>query len=110
MKPIPKRMLPNEVTYKEYLGDTGEGISFSSPITLKNVKIEEYRKFAYTSNGREQIGNATLFYDCTNSIGLTSEPIPESKIIFNDKEYTVVDTDVLRANSDDPHHYEVLLK
>ena len=110
MKPIPKRMLPNEVVYKEYLGDTGEGVSFSSPITLKNVKVEERQQFRYNSNGRELVGNALMFYDLVNSSGLNDKPIPESEVIFNGKTYTVIDTDVLRANSDVAHHYEVLLK
>ena len=110
MRPIPKRMLPHNCTYEKYLGDTGEGISFSSPVALNNVKIEERSQFNYTSNGRELIGNAILFYDCINSNGLTEAPIPESKIIFNNKTYTVVDVDVLYANSNQPHHYEVLLK
>ena len=110
MRPIPKRMLPHNCTYEKYLGDTGEGVSFSSPVSLNCVKIEERRQFSYTTNGREQVGNAILFYDCINSSGLTEAPIPESKITFNNKVYTVVDVDVLYANSNQPHHYEVLLK
>ena len=110
MKPIPRRMLPNSVIYKAYQGDTGEGVSLSSPITLKNVKVEERQQERYTSNGRELVGNALMFYDLVNSSGLNDKPIPESEVIFNGKTYTVVDTDVLRANSDVPHHYEVLLK
>ena len=110
MKPIPKRMLPNSVSYKAYLGDAGEGVSFSSPVTLKNVKVEERQQFRYISNGRELVGNALMFYDLVNSSGLNDKPIPESEVIFNGRTYVVVDTDVLRANSDVPHHYEVLLK
>ena len=110
MRPIPKRMLPHNCTYEKYLGDTGEGVSFSSPVNLENIKIEERRQFNYTSNGRELVGNAILFYDCFNSSGLLKHQFLESKIIFNNKTYTVVDVDVLYANSNQPHHYEVLLK
>ena len=51
-----------------------------------------------------------LFYDLTNSSGFTNKPVNESKITFNGKTYTVKDTDILRANDNTPHHYEVLLK
>ena len=34
-----------------------------------------------TSNGREIVGNARLFYDLTNSSGLSDKPVQNSKII-----------------------------
>lgn len=63
-----------------------------------------------TNNGREVVGNARLFYDLVNSDGFDKTPVQNSKIIFNNHEYVVVDTDVLCATSEIPHHYEVLLK
>ena len=51
-----------------------------------------------------------MFYDCTNSEGLNDEPIQNSKIIFNNKTYLVVDTDSLCPDNSNPHHYEILLK
>ena len=110
IKPIPKRLLPNSCIYKKYLGNTGEGDKWEIDTSLNFVKIEEKTQLKVTSNGREIVGNARLFYDLTNSEGLTSEPVQNSKIIFNDKEYRVVDSDILRGDQDTPHHYEVLLK
>ena len=111
MKPIPKRMLVNSATYEEYLVDTGEGSSYSSTVvTLNNVKIDEQMQFSYNSNGKEIVGNAIMFYDLTNSSGLTDSPVNESKITFNGKNYTIKNVDVLRANNNLPHHYEILLK
>ena len=110
IKPIPKKMLPNSVNYYEYIADTGEGSTFSSVVTLANVKIDEQKQFNYSSNGREIVGNAMLYYDCVNSIGLVDKPINESKMLFEDRTYYVVDTDILRDNSNNPHHYEILLK
>ena len=110
IRPIPKRLLPNDCIYKKYLGNTGEGDEWGEDDQLKHVKIEEKTQLKVTSNGREIVGNARLFYDLTNSEGLTNEPIQNSKIIFNDKEYRVVDSDILRGDQDTPHHYEVLLK
>jgi len=110
IKPIPKRMLVNSATYEEYIADTGEGSSYATAVTLNNVKIDEQLQFSYSSNGKEVIGNAMLFYDLTNSSGLTNSPVNESKIIFNGKNYTIKNVDVLRANNNLPHHYEILLK
>ena len=110
IRPIPKRMLPNSASYEEYLADTGEGSSYSTSVTLNNIKIDEQKQFSYTSNGKEIVGNAMLFYDLTNSSGLTGSPVNESKITFNGKTYTVKDTDILRDNDNTPHHYEILLK
>lgn len=110
MQPIKKRMLVNEATYKEYVSDSGEGSTYKDEITLGRIKIDEQKRFSYTSNGKEVIGNAIMFYDLVNSTGLTSEPVNESIITFNGKTYTIKDTDILRANNSTPHHYEVLLK
>lgn len=110
IKPIPKRLLPHSCVYKEYLGNTGEGDEWGTDTPLNFVKVEEKNQIKVTSNGREIVGNARLFYDLTNSIGLASKPVQNSKIIFKGREYQVVDTDILCGEEDNPHHYEVLLK
>ena len=110
IKPIPKRLLPHEVNYQEYNGDSGEGETFKTVITLKNVKIEDNKQFTYTSNGRELTSNATLIYDCINSSGLTNKPINNSIIEFKSTKYRIINVEVLCADSDIPHHYEVSLK
>lgn len=110
IKPIPKRLLPHSAIYKEYLGNTGEGDEWGADTPLSFVKIEEKTQLKVTSNGREIVGNARMFYDLTNSNGLTNKPVENSIINFNGKEYKVVDTDVLCPDTSYPHHYEVLLK
>ena len=110
IKPIPKKLLCNSVTYSKYIPDTGEGATWETAVTLSNVKIDEQKQFKRGFNGAEIIGNAMLYYDYINSSGLTSKPTNESKIFYQDRTYCVVDTDILRENSDTPHHYEILLK
>lgn len=110
IKPIPKRLLPHNCTYKQYLDNTGEGDEWGEDTTLNFVKLEEKMQLKVTSNGREVVGNARLFYDLTNSSGLTDKPVQNSKIIYNNREYRIVDTDVLCGEQSIPHHYEVLLK
>ena len=41
IRPIPKRLLPHNAIYKEYLGNTGEGDEWGADIPLSFVKIEE---------------------------------------------------------------------
>lgn len=110
IKPIPKRLLPHSCIYKEYLGNTGEGDEWADGIPLSNVKIEEKMQLKVTSNGREVIGNARLFYDLQNSSGLTEKPVQNSLITFNDRVYHIVDVAVLCGEEDTARHYEVMLK
>ena len=110
IKPIPKRLLPHNCIYKKYLGNNGEGDEWANDVKLNFVKIEEKMQLKVTSNGREVIGNARLFYDLTNSTGLSDKPVHNSKIIYKNREYRIVDTAVLCGEQAQPHHYEVLLK
>ena len=105
---IPKSKLPHTALYYEYIEDTGEGGNFNIPITLTNIKIEEIKQYASTSNGREIIGNALMFYDYVNSSGICKEFINNSKILFNNRIYYIVSNEILYANT--PHHCEVMLK
>lgn len=110
IKPIPKRLLPNSCTYRQYLGNKGEGDEWDNPVSLNFIKIGQKLQFTVNSNGREIVGNAKLFYDCVNSNGLTEVPKLNDIIIFDGREYKVFDTEILRATSITPHHYEVILK
>lgn len=110
IKPIPKRLLPHNCVYQEYLGNTGEGDNWGTKTQLNNVKIEEKTVMKFTSNGREVVGNARMFYDLVNSEGLENKPIENSIINFNGINYKIEHCDVLCADSPNPHHYEVLLK
>lgn len=110
MKPIPKRLLPSRVSYKEYIPDQGEGATYKGIVYLDNVKIEEQKLFKMTKDGNEIVGSAMLFYDLTNSKGLANKPTNESEVIYEGRTYNIVDTDILRADSNTAHHYEILLK
>lgn len=110
VKQIPRKNLPHVATYKAYLGNNGEGDTYDTPINLNYVKFEDRRQLRTNNNMREIVGNVLMFYDCINSEGLTTIPVNNSIVIFNGNEYHVVDTEVLYANSNVPHHYEVMLK
>lgn len=108
--PIPKKILNHSVIYEKYVEDSGEGNIYEKPIVLDYVRIEEQKQIIKTSNGIEIIGSATLYYDLVNSTGLSEKPVNESKVTFEDRTYIIMDTDILRANSKVPHHYEIKLK
>lgn len=110
IKPIPKRLLPHSCVYKEYLGNTGEGDEWGKDIPLSFVKIEIKMQLKVTSNGREVVGNGRMFYDLTNSQGLSFPPVQNSKIIYNNHEYKIVDVAELCGEEAVPHHYEVMFK
>jgi hypothetical protein len=109
LKPIPKRLLKNNVSYVPYIADNGEGAGYGTSVILNNVRIEEMTQLSQSKDGNEVVGNAMLFYDFINSSGLTSTPTNHSKIIFNGRTYHIVSTDILRKDAN-PHHYEILLK
>jgi len=110
IRPIPKRLLPHSAIYKEYLGNTGEGDEWGADTPLSFIKIEEKNQLKVTSNGREIVGNAKLFYDLVSSNGLSNKPTQNSIVRFNNRDYKIIDTAILYADSTIPHHYEVLLK
>lgn len=107
---IRKNLLPHQVSYKQYLQDTGEGSSYAASITLYNVKIEEVKQVSHTKDGREIIGNALMFYDFRVSSGLTNDPTENSQVIFNNRTYHIATIDTLRDRRNNPHHYEIILK
>jgi len=110
IRQIPKKLLKHNLVYNEYLQDAGEGVSFGADITLSNVRVQEQKLVSRSLDGNEIIGNAIMFYDIVNSNGLVNKPVNSSKITFNSKVYHIVDTDILYAEKETPHHYEILLK
>ena len=68
MMPIPKRMLPHEVTYQkrgktDRWGNSEETIGTK----IKYVKVEPTTKIVRDKNNAEVKLSAMLFYDCKNS-------------------------------------------
>lgn len=111
IKPIPKRLLPHNCIYQKYLGNNGEGDEWDKTgVKLNFVKIEIKMQLKVTSNGREVVGNGRMFYDLTNSQGLSFPPTQNSKIVYNNHEYKIVDVAELCGEEEVPHHYEVMFE
>ena len=107
IRPIPKKQLPHTATYEAYTGNSGETDTYSTSVSITNVKFEPKKTVRHTNNGFEVIGDTLMFYDYVNSSGITGEPVKRSKITFGGREYEIQDVEVLYANS--LHHYEVIL-
>lgn len=105
---IPKKLLIHQATYNEYLGNTGEDYSYDDDITLSNVRVEEIKTIVRGKDGDEIISNSLMFYDLVNSSGLTSMPVVNSKVTYNNKLYHIIDIEKLDTYNS--HHYEIVLK
>lgn len=104
---IPKSRLPHTVVQNAYT-DGSRGGSYGANTTINNVKVDEAKVLRTNKEGKEIVGNATMFYDYVNSTSATFNL--EDKITFKDRTYRIVDIEILYANSNDPHHYEITLQ
>lgn len=103
---IPKSMLPHSCTLEIPVGEDDYGkVSYSEPVTLKNVRIDPTSAISTDKQNREQRLSAVLIYDCRNSSG-TDGFAEEQRITFEGREYTVHSVDKLYDRRK-LHHYEV---
>jgi len=106
MYSIPKSVLIHSVTLKKVT--TGErGRTYGTDTTLTNVLVQPIKQVIKTQSGYEKTYNNTLFYDMTNSSGLTSFDLGD-KVIFGTDTYTIKSVQPLYTNT--LHHYEVILE
>lgn len=103
---IPKSLLIHSCTLETPLGEDDYGkVSYSEPVTLRNVRIDPSSSISSDKQNRELRLSAVLIYDCRNSSGLT-EFQEEQRITFEGREYTVQKVDKLYDHRK-LHHYEV---
>lgn len=106
MTAIPKSMLPHSCTLETPLDEDEYGkVSYSEPVTLKNVRIDPSSSISTDKQNRELRLSAVLIYDCRNSSG-TDGFEEEQRITFEGREYTVHSIDKLYDRRK-LHHYEV---
>lgn len=107
MYAIDKRFLIHSATHNVLT--TGQrGKSYGSNIALTNVLIQPTTLVVRANGGVDQVkAKAIMFYDCINSIGMTTEFKIEDKIVFDSKEYYI--NEVVKAYAFDLHHYELIL-
>jgi len=115
IKPIPKKLLPNTILYKKYLGDSGTGDAFDTQKTITNVAFQEKKTRTAKQDGFIIIGKGTVFVDAKNSLvddaAVTNDLFVEkSRIIFNSKTYIIKEIENLDYESGRGiHHWELMV-
>lgn len=89
MLSLPKRWLIHDIEYKEYKGvDNWDNPIYRDEVTINNVRFDDSTVFSRDSSQNKIVAEAVIFVDIKNS-----NPIPKfverSKIIFNNREYTL---------------------
>ena len=73
IKPIPKRLLPHNCTFQEYLGNTGEGDTWGIVSPISCVKIEEKTQGEWH---KMYVGTTVSVTEITVSV--TENPVADS--------------------------------
>lgn len=108
MKPILKRLLIHNATYRRVSGKNAWGEETITEHALTRVRFEPMRVLAQTKENQELRLVSVLFYDNQNSNGLPSgmEFRENDNIVFDGKNYVIVAIDRL-YDSRGFHHYEL---
>ena len=108
VKPIPIHLLPDTVTYEEYEGSERWGDTWTAPVTLSNVRVEDMSSLTMSNIREQREFKALLFFD----VVISKSDIPfafieKSKVTHNGVEYVVNKVTPVRAFK--LHHFEVEL-
>ncbi|EMK2594063.1 minor capsid protein [Bacillus cereus] len=106
--PLPKSWLIHSVEYHEYITPSkfGGGENYKTPRTIAHVRVD-LTISSTTSNTSEDVKYAgVIFIDLQNSKNVPSNFVQKSKIVFEGKEYRLVNAKP--CNSDTAlHHWEL---
>ena len=109
MKPIPRRFLPHSVLLKT----PGTPDTWQQPIyaqrNLQYVRIEPSDKIIASSDNTQRQLVCTLFFDCRNSTPRGTEFSVGQKIVWNEREMTVMTAERF-YDGQTLHHWEVGLE
>ncbi len=89
--PLPKRWLIHSIEYREKLPgkDSYGNPSYADPITIENVRFDDTTVFSREQTQTKIQADAVIFVDSTHSTNLPEKFVEESKITFNEREYTL---------------------
>lgn len=112
IKPIPKRLLPHTISYKEYDGTGTFGENFKPTIDIKHVRLEPSNKKISTNVSGQPIqdivATALMFVDFANSSHTTIKE--KSEVVFKGRKMKVQIVEPVYAfDGEEPHHLEVYL-
>lgn len=109
MKPIPRRLLPHSATLKT----PGATDAWQQPTyaqrSLLHVRLEPSDKITVSNDNTQRQLVCTMFFDCRNSAPKGTEFSVGQKVVWNNREMTVVTADRL-YDGQRLHHWEVGLE
>jgi hypothetical protein len=111
IRPIPLSLLIHSVEYREHVGNSRYGETFSDPVTIERVRVQpiaSYRRKTGVRDREKPNESFVLFFDMTHSRPLVNFK-EKSKVIFQGKEYSVIRVSEYYAFDTTPHHIEVML-
>ena len=108
IKPIPKHLLRQEVTYEKYVeGDEWNGPQYEEPITLKHVRVQFSTDLNRNNNAENVTFQALMFYDLTHSLPKNVEFVENSRVTVDGREMYVKEIHPMHALK--LQHIEVVL-
>lgn len=109
IRPIPKKLLPHTIEYKELAGSDGWDDKFKKPVNIYNVRVVVNESVRRTSNSNDKVERNMLYADRVHT-----SPYPDfkakSKVVWNGKTYEITDVKrIIDTDPNIPHHYEMEL-
>src|SRR5690625_4254819 len=108
--PLPKRWLIHEIQYEEYTGESDSygNLNYADPVVIKHVRFGDETVFSRDMTDTKIVANAVIFVDSTHSTNVAEKFVEESKITFNDKNYTLKKVvEAFHPIKNEVHHYEL---
>lgn len=100
---IPAFMLPQKCTIEAFLGNTAYGPKYDVP-KEESCRFEPKNQLVRDREGNEVASNARVFFFPEANV------TPESKVTFNQKDYTVIDAAPQTGPFGETHHIEAVLR
>lgn len=107
VRPIPRKLLPDTVIYREFDEDSRYGEIFKEPVTLSFVRVEELTARQLSSLSDDVKHTHKLFYDAVTSESTGPfQFLPKSKVMYEGLELTIQKSISLKSFNT-IHHWEV---
>ena len=110
VRPLPKRWLIHDIIYQERIPgkDSYGNPLFAEPTTIKHVRFDDSTVFSRDQTQTKIQAEAVIFIDSTHSTNLPEKFVEESKITFNEREYTLKKVVTLYyPHKNDVRHWEL---
>lgn len=106
MRPIPRRLLPHSATLKTPGAADAWQQAIYAQRSLIHVRLEPSDKIIASNDNTQRQLVCTMFFDCRNSAPRGTEFFAGQKIVWNEREMTVMTAERF-YDGNRLHHWEV---